>query len=352
MKKIIIIVSGLLLLVIAFLAFYTHWNAASPTGTCASCHEISHSVDLWAGSAHRDIACKECHGTALSEGLHSLKEKGNMVFHHITNTEQAKVAISEDQRMEVMQRCKGCHETEYAKWNTGGHAMNYADIFLNPAHNKAEPVHEDCLRCHGMFFDKGTSKDIVEPLDTKGPWKLKNAGIAERPAIPCFTCHQVHQQGYPGMRQDLAMPGSLHYTRMKKTYTTFYYRRDSMYFPVSSLTVQEIKYNSMPVKISQDPNQNLCAQCHSPNAFNMSGTSDDRTPRGVHEGIGCLACHDPHSNSAIASCKNCHPAISNCKLDVEKMNTTYKDKTSKNNIHFVACIDCHVKGRPAKMASN
>ncbi len=139
---------------------------------------------------------------------------------------------------------------------------------------------------------------------------------------------------------------------MKKTFTAFYFRRDSMYFPVASLTTQEINYNSKPVKISQDPNQNLCLQCHSPNAFNMSGTSDDRTPRGVHEGIGCLACHDPHSNSAIASCKNCHPAISNCKLDVEKMNTTYKDKTSKNNIHFVACTDCHVKGRPVKLAAN
>ena len=75
MKKIFIIISGLLVLVVALLAGYSQWNAASPTKTCASCHEISHSVDLWGGSTHRNIACKECHGTALSEGLHSLKEK-------------------------------------------------------------------------------------------------------------------------------------------------------------------------------------------------------------------------------------------------------------------------------------
>jgi hypothetical protein len=30
------------------------------------------------------------------------------------------------------------------------------------------------------------------------------------------------------------------------------------------------------------------------------------------------------------------------------MNTTYSDKSSKNNIHFVSCTDCHIKGRPAK----
>jgi hypothetical protein len=352
MKKIIIISSIILLLVVACFASYSHWNSASPTKTCASCHEISHSVDLWAGSAHREIACKKCHGTALSEGLHSLKEKGNMVFHHISKTRLASVRITEEQRLDVMQRCKGCHETEYAKWNSGGHAMNYSDIFLNTGHNKSEPIQEDCLRCHGMFYDKGNAKDIAEPRDTAGHSKLKDASLAERPAIPCFACHQVHQAGYPGMRQDRGTPSLLHYSRMKKTYATFYYRRDSMYFPVLSLTPQEINYNSMPVKMSTDQNQRLCIQCHSPNAFNMGGTNDDRTPRGVHEGIGCLACHDPHSNSAIASCKNCHPAITNCKLDVEKMNTTYMDKTSKNNIHFVACTDCHIKGRPAKQISN
>jgi hypothetical protein len=140
----------------------------------------------------------------------------------------------------------------------------------------------------------------------------------------------------------------MHYSREKQTLTSFYYRRNKMYFPVLLLSSQEINYRSVPVKISQDPDQSLCIQCHSPNAFNMAGTNDDHTPRGVHEGISCLACHDSHSNSAIASCKNCHPAISNCKLDVEKMNTTYKDQESKNNIHFVSCTDCHTGGRPAK----
>jgi len=348
MKKILIICSGLLLCSLAFFAFYAHWNAASPSKTCAKCHEISNSVDMWGKSTHRNIACKECHGTALSEGIHSLKEKGSMVFHHNSKTKPEDVRISEAQRLQVMQRCKGCHQTEFAKWNSGGHAMNYSEVFLNTVHNKAETIYDDCLRCHGMFYDKGTVADIVEPLDSIGPWRLKNAKIADRPAIPCFACHQVHQSGDPEKRQNLETPASLHYSRVKKTFTSFYYRRDNMYFPVLSLTYPEIAYHSKPVKISQDPDQNLCIQCHSTNAFNISGTSDDRTARGVHEGISCLACHDPHSNSAIASCKNCHPAISNCKLDVEKMNTTFKDPTSRNNIHFVACTDCHSKGRPVK----
>ena len=55
----------------------------------------------------------------------------------------------------------------------------------------------------------------------------------------------------------------------------------------------------------------------------------------------CTACHDPHSNDARNSCASCHPAISNCKLDVATMNTSYADPKSKNNIHFVSCADCH-----------
>ena len=141
------------------------------------------------------------------------------------------------------------------------------------------------------------------------------------------------------------MPSMLHYARMKKSFTSFYYRRDSNYFPVAMLSAQKISTVAKALKISDDLNQRLCSQCHSTNAFNTSGTSDDRTPRGVHEGISCLACHDAHSNSAIASCKNCHPAISNCKLDVEKMNTSYFDKTSKNNIHSVSCLDCHINSK-------
>jgi hypothetical protein len=129
MKKIIIIISSFLLLVVAFLSFYAHWNAASPAKTCASCHEISHSVDLWAGSTHRNIACKECHGTALSEGIHSLKEKGGMLFHHSKKIKPEDVRISEYQRLNVMERCRSCHQTEYAKWNSGGHAMNYSEVF-------------------------------------------------------------------------------------------------------------------------------------------------------------------------------------------------------------------------------
>jgi hypothetical protein len=46
--------------------------------------------------------------------------------------------------------------------------------------------------------------------------------------------------------------------------------------------------------------------------------------------------------------------MSNCGLDVEKMDTTFKDPKSRHDIHFAKCIDCHPKGvrrRPRAVAA-
>ncbi len=78
------------------------------------------------------------------------------------------------------------------------------------------------------------------------------------------------------------------------------------------------------------------------------GSGDDRTAIGVHEGISCLSCHLKHGQKTRASCAECHPKMSNCGLDVEKMDTTFLSATSKHNVHWVKCADCHPKGIPKK----
>ena len=93
----------LIVCTIAFGSFYTYWNTASPDETCASCHEIGKSVHSQAESAHRDLHCKECHGTALSNGIHSMKEKGMMVVNHITDTKVENVKMNEQQMLELLQ---------------------------------------------------------------------------------------------------------------------------------------------------------------------------------------------------------------------------------------------------------
>jgi hypothetical protein len=78
------------------------------------------------------------------------------------------------------------------------------------------------------------------------------------------------------------------------------------------------------------------------------GAGDNRTGLGIHEGISCLACHQQHGQKTRASCATCHPRLSNCGLDVEKMDTTFRSAESKHNIHWAKCGDCHVKGVPKK----
>jgi RNase P subunit RPR2 len=98
------------------------------------------------------------------------------------------------------------------------------------------------------------------------------------------------------------------------------------------------------IRVSPDPRQALCYQCHAPLAGFQARSGDDRTAIGVHEGISCLACHSKHQQTTRASCATCHPRMSNCGLEVEKMDTTFKDPKSPHDIHFVKCLDCHPKG--------
>ncbi len=320
---------------------YTFWHTAAPDKTCASCHEIESAHEIWAQSSHRDIECTECHGTALSSGLHSIQEKGREFFAHFDREPYDEIRLNEHQVVAAVERCRECHAREYANWLSGGHSPTYADIFLSEEHNRQEQLSESCLRCHGMFFD-GAISDVVTPLDIAGPWQLVDEDIASVPTIPCMACHHVHAEGSPAVRPDYADPAAIAANRVSRIAKVgFYDRYERMHFEAAALPAPRVSHNGVSVRAATDVRQRVCIQCHAPNAFGQSGSSDDRTPRGVHEGLSCGACHATHSNDAKDSCAGCHPQLSNCGLDVKTMETTYSDPNSPNNIHFVACTDCH-----------
>ncbi len=329
-------------------SFYSWWNYASPDKTCTNCHEINHSFNSWKASAHRDIACKECHGTALSNGIHSLREKSKMVFSHLRyDMHSDDVRLSESQILETMNRCRNCHQSEYAKWQSGGHSAHYSAIFLNENQNSNEQLNYDCLRCHGMFYEN-TIDELVEPISTEGPWKLKEISKAIQPTIPCMACHHIHSAGEPLMTPDYSEPKNIFYGRnISNKSLGFYSRHEKMHFSPVSLPDPIIIIFGDTVQTPKDPVYRLCVQCHAPSVWHEAGTSDDRTPVGVHEGISCRACHEPHSNNQRNSCDKCHPGISNCNLDVKTMNTSYFSPSSANNIHFVSCKSCHPE-KPAR----
>ena len=345
------------ILIVGSFGFYGYWNAAPPDRTCISCHEIEQSYNMWAISAHKDVTCIECHGTALSNGIHSLKEKARMVFKHFSEDTHVNIALNEEQVIAMNQTCRKCHHAEYAAWKSGGHSVNFSHIFLNEEQNSKEQLNHDCLRCHGMFYEKDIYS-LVEPVSIEGPWRLNDPEKSIQPVIPCLTCHLIHEPGIPKMSFDYRGSDSVHYDRLSGNDSIFfnrlhgyskaglYDRNERMFLNAYHLPKPVMWESNRQVKVSDDPLMRLCVQCHAPNAWHHAGSSDDRTPTGVHEGISCLACHNTHSNLAVNSCMNCHPAISNCNLDVMAMNTSFAFKDSPNNIHFVSCGDCHDGKRP------
>lgn len=304
---------------------------------CARCHEIAIDYDVWRRSAHRNINCVECHAGSLQTNL-------RRVATHIKGEVPEQVHLRGEDVFAMLPRCRKCHQQEFAEWSSGAHSTTYARLFTDREHNKKRVLMDDCLRCHGMHFDGGIEA-LVEPVNMTGPWHLKTPEYAERPAIPCLACHSIHRQGATlakpeqriGARQEIVRPS-----------VGLFDRRTRLNVAAADLPVPAIFEGARPVRVSPDQRQALCYQCHAPLSGMQAGSGDDRTPLGVHEGLSCLACHQKHGQATRQSCADCHPRLSNCGLDVEKMDTTFLKPKSAHDVHTVKCLDCHPKGPPPK----
>ncbi len=310
----------------------TYFHFGNPRETCASCHEMGGVHAEWSQSAHRTLHCRNCHGGSLTLDLHALEAHVNRVVQHVAGDRAKPIHLAERDVLQAHGSCRPCHPQSFADWSSSRHATTYTRIFLDPDHNRVELPADDCLRCHGMFYHRSIT-NLITPLNQTGPWALQDPAKAAQPAIPCLACHQIHTRAGDGP------PAKAH----------FYDCRDEMYFPVTNLPAPAMIDDGRPVRLTTDARARLCTQCHAPSLAqaHRPGSGDDRTPRGVHEGLSCLDCHQTHTNSARASCRSCHPAQSHCGLEVEKMDTSFLAPTSRHNIHTVACRDCHPQGIPA-----
>jgi hypothetical protein len=314
---------------------------------CAGCHEMGAYVSAVHGSHHQNVGCMDCHEASMGTKLRHMRV-------HFFGTPPEAIRLRDKDVLAMTPNCQKCHQHEYAAWHTGPHSATYKQIFADPVHNSKRRLMEDCLRCHGMHFN-GSVRDLVQPQNLEGPWNVIRTGFADQPTMPCQTCHQVHKQGAPDTKPAgrISVAGDPVHNSL-----AFFDRRDQTHIAAASLSIPRLNDGARAVKISQDARQGMCYQCHAPRvpepgsmeAANhwgpQVGSGDDRTAKGVHEGISCFSCHVGHNENARASCKTCHPQMSHCGLDVEKMDTTFASGSSKHNIHWVGCIDCHQKGVP------
>jgi len=313
-----------------------YYESAWGTG-CARCHEIGIDYEYWQHSSHQKINCVECHASSLQTNL-------RRVAAHISGEVPDQVHLRAGDVFAMLSRCEKCHRQEFAEWRSGAHSATYARIFTDREHNRKRLLMDDCLRCHGMHFDGGMN-DLVQPVNTIGPWRLNDAAYANQPAIPCLACHSVHRSGAPlarpvertGARQEIVRPS-----------VGLFDRRTRVNISAAILPLPAVHEGDRPVKMSSDQRQAVCYQCHAPLSNLQAGSGDDRTPLGIHEGLSCLACHQKHGEATRQSCADCHPRLSNCGLDVEKMDTTFLNPKSAHNVHTAKCVDCHPKGVPKK----
>jgi hypothetical protein len=314
---------------------------------CTSCHEMYRSYDRWHASSHRNIACDRCHGDALTLDIGFHWNNAIRVYSHSRGDLPERIGFGNKYVAEMTERCRSCHQQEYAAWASGPHSASYERIFLDKAHNTRNMLMDDCLRCHGMHFEGGVN-DLVSPVDRKGPWRIAAVGLAKMPSMPCLTCHAMHRQGptMTKMSADGRVAGSAQ--EITRPSLALYDRRSEQSIPVADLPMPAMLDGDRAVRMSTDPRQALCYQCHAPTSTLQVASGDDRTAAGVHEGISCLACHAQHGQKTRASCATCHPKMSNCGLDVEQMDTTFKSASSKHNVHWVKCPDCHPAGVPKK----
>ncbi len=314
---------------------------------CASCHEMASYVSVVHGSHHRKVNCMDCHEASMATKLRHIR------VHLFGNVPEA-IRLRDVDVAVMVPNCQKCHQQEYATWHTGPHSATYQQIFADPVHNSKRRLMNDCFRCHGMHFE-GSIRDLVQPQNAQGPWRIVRAGFADQPAMPCQACHQAHREGEQETKPDkrISVAGSAVDDSL-----AFFDRRERLHFVAAALAIPHLYDGARAVTMSQDARQAICYQCHAPRvpdtgtaaAINLwgpqVGSGDDRTPMGVHEGLSCISCHNGHNENARASCKTCHPQMSHCGIDVEKMDTTFLNASSPHNIHWVKCADCHQHGIP------
>jgi len=344
-KTRILVAAGAFVLLAPFAATI-YYESGGGQG-CATCHEIDPSYDKWSLSTHRNVSCSACHGDALTMSAEFHLNNLRRVVRHLRGQVSEAVRLRERDLPDMLARCQKCHRQEFADWQSGPHASTYSRIFLDGKHNARQPLADDCLRCHGMHFQGGL-RDLVAPANTAGPWRLLRPELADLPAIPCLACHRMHTRGAPLPRRAVPAATAGPKQEISRPSLALYDRRSQLHLAIALLPLPEMREGGRLVKMSPDPRQALCYQCHAPLASNQVGSGDDRTALGVHEGLSCLACHLKHGQQTRPSCTSCHPRLSNCGLDVETMDTTFKDPKSPHNIHFVKCADCHPKGIPSK----
>ena len=111
------------------LGLYCRFEYGDPKTTCTLCHEVRGAQARMAKAPHKDVNCKECHGSTFAALGDNLKRG----LSHLRDTDHTRLdsvfCLNERQVEEVNARCAKCHAAEAAQWAASGHGKP-ASVFL------------------------------------------------------------------------------------------------------------------------------------------------------------------------------------------------------------------------------
>ena len=243
-----------------------YFHFGNPRQTCASCHEMGGVHSEWASSGHRTLHCRNCHAGSITLDAHALSAHSTASSNISPGTSPNPFDWPRGMSCGRRKRAAAVTPSPTPTGNERPFRHLHPDI-LNPDHNKLEQLADDCLRCHGMFFN-GSMADLVAPLDKTGPWTLKDPAKADQPAIPCPACHHIHTLA--GEKQ----PAKAH----------FYDCRENLYFPVTALPSVAFTHEGRAVQVAKDPHQRLCPSATRPAPPKATGS----VPQTTAHPSGCM----------------------------------------------------------------
>jgi len=144
----------------------------------------------------------------------------------------------------------------------------------------------------------------VVPVDTTGPWRRRDPGLANQPAIPCLACHQMHCQGLPLVRLILSLPTLDPPRRPSGRPWRCSIGGNSNRCPWGVCRCPRCAWASVALgSVRTAARRFSFYQCHAPLASMQVGSGDNRTAIGVHEGLSCLACHEQQARRLALLCQ-------------------------------------------------
>lgn len=246
-KLFVIAAAAVVLLVVAPALVYQGSGGES----CARCHEIRPTFEMWTNASHREIPCADCHGGLATPDVSFHGSNLRRLIKHWKGEVGPQVLLVQQPEVDrVVEKCRECHRQQFAEWEAGPHSATYSDIFLDEQHNSTRLLMGDCFRCHAMHF-QGSMEDLVEPVATTGPWSLKRPELADKPVIPCLTCHEVHRHGEPRKPFERTVPKTALGGEVVKPSLALFDRRTQIHVGVESMPLPVVMDGERPVQMSE-----------------------------------------------------------------------------------------------------